>query len=177
MSDDQIFAVFSNTTSPVVHYYSQKVNRDTGKLFGQATAVNSSYKFNHSSLGMGLNPNNLLFKSTIPMDGRGMISIGTKAQVIIDPFSSIDFLDGYFQLASNDGRELIGTKLPNKCIVVNNGTVSVRTIDHNLKERVVNYSCNVDGAKFGQFSSKINRKDYRFYCSTMEYEGVKLVCP
>ena len=62
------------------------------------------------------------------MDGRGVISVGFPAKVVIYHFAASDFNGGDFHLATADGGVIVQTRLPNTEIIVNNRTVSVHSL-------------------------------------------------
>lgn len=186
--DGETLAVFSNTTFSS-NWYTQPVNRDTGKLYGDAVSsksmVNSSWfqetlnqTVVHSSVGLGWNSRqDLLFQNTVAMDGRGVICIGFPAQVVIDQFRGLDFHGGYFHLATNDGQVLIQSKLPETKIAVNNGTVAVHLLKPNgdFRDGENHYLCNAKNDDSRYFHAKIRGMNYVFYCSILEIVGVKSV--
>ncbi|KAK3034077.1 hypothetical protein RJ639_034302, partial [Escallonia herrerae] len=173
-------------------WYTQPVNRDTGKLYGQASSSNSILTLNashlqealnrttaYSSLGFGWNKDqDLLFFNTVAMDGRGMISIGFPAKVVVDHFVGLDLHGGDFHLATNDGQVLVQTKLPSTQMVVDNGTVSVQLMKPNgdFEGRTVSHSCRPDGSNgLGPFDLNLRGVKHIIYCSTLEIAGVQSV--
>ncbi|KAA8545238.1 hypothetical protein F0562_020022 [Nyssa sinensis] len=188
--ENQTLAIYSNSTFfPTL--YAQPVNRSTGKLYGQAVITKPMVTANASSipeasnrtspyslLGTGWNKaQDLLFLNTVAMDGRGVISIGFPAKLVIDHFTRIDFCGGDFHLATNDGQVLVQTKLPDTRIVVNNGTVSLQTMKLNgeFENLVNNQSCKSDDGESNNFQVKIRGIKHIFYCSILDIAGVQSV--
>ncbi|KAL3538260.1 hypothetical protein ACH5RR_001626 [Cinchona calisaya] len=202
LDNDQTLAVFSNTSSSSLSYI-QPVNRDTGKLFGEAVSSNSTHTFNltwfqfysnwpfnksslpegsdrttqHLSLEMGKNARNLLFKTTVPMDGRGQISIGFPAAEVNNQFSHVDFHGGHLHLATNDGKVLVESKLPDAQISVDNGTVSLilKKPNGDHEDLLGKVSCKSDDGDSVYLDVKIREKKHKFYCSTITVAGVDSV--
>lgn len=187
-------AVFSNTSfSP--NWYTMPVNRDTGMLYGEAVASKPLVRINetwfqealnrtngYSSLGNGWNGDqDSLFLTTVAMDGRGVISVGFPAKVVVDHFSALDFNVGDFHLATADGDAIVQTKLPNTEIIVNDSKVSVHSLEPDggqIRRTIGTANCaSVSAnAKLGTFPGRIEGVKYTFYCSTIEIAGVKSVC-
>ncbi|KAF7142400.1 hypothetical protein RHSIM_Rhsim05G0132900 [Rhododendron simsii] len=186
--EDQTLAVFSNNSFSST-YYTQPVNRDTGKLYGAAISSKFMSKFNiswyqnfsnlrtgHTSFGIGWNKaQDLLFSSSAAIDGRGVISIGVPINVFTDFFTGIDFLGGDFHLAAKDGHVLVETKLPNTKILVQNGTVSL--YEKNMDGVIIdcNKSCKLFDGEGYHFNLKIRGIKQVFYCSPIEIAGVPSV--
>ncbi|KAI8555580.1 hypothetical protein RHMOL_Rhmol05G0183500 [Rhododendron molle] len=186
--EDQTLAVFSNNSFSST-YYTQPVNRDTGKLYGAAISSKFMSKFNtswyqnfsnlrtgHTSFGIGWNKaQDLLFSCTAAMDGRGVISIGVPVNALTDFFTGIDFLGGDFHLAANDGHILVETKLPDTKIFVQNGTVSLygKNMEGVITNR--NKSCKLFEGEGCHFNAKIRGIKHVFYCSPVEIAGVPSV--
>ncbi|XP_021283433.1 histidine kinase CKI1-like isoform X2 [Herrania umbratica] len=187
---DQKVAVFSNTSFSS-NWYSMPVNRDTGMLYGEAVASKAVVSMNESwfqeslnrtngycSLGKGWNnAQDSLFFTTVAMDGRGVVSVGFPAKVVIDHFAALDFNGGDFHLATAEGDVIVQTRLPNTEIVVQNSTVSVQSLrprGHQIRG-VGNVSCVSADGKLGSFNGRIMGEKYTFYCSTIEIAGVPSV--
>ncbi|KAK9292122.1 hypothetical protein L1049_020080 [Liquidambar formosana] len=187
---DQTLAVFCNTSFSST-WYTQRVNRDTGKLYGQPVGSNSLVMVNASwfqealndtngiaSLGIGWNKaQDLLFHNTVAMDGRGLITLGFPAKVVVDRFASIDFHGGDFHLTSGNGDVLVQTKLPHTQMLVGSGTVSVQLVRPNgdVGIQVGNISCDSSDGEPRFFDVKIEGMKYMFHCSTLEIAGVPSV--
>ncbi|CAK9135530.1 unnamed protein product [Ilex paraguariensis] len=188
--EDQTLAVFSNTSFSST-WYTQPVNRDTGKLYGQAISLNSMITANtswfekalnstlaYSSLETGWNKaQDLLILNSVAIYGRGVIAIGFPAQMIINHFLGIDFHSGDFSLATDNGQVLVQTNLPGTQIVVYNGTVSVQLIKLTGDRENVsgNHSCRANDGKPGYFHMNIMGMKHICYCSTLEFAGVQSV--
>ncbi|KAM2713001.1 hypothetical protein EV1_032932 [Malus domestica] len=205
---DQTYAVFSNASFSS-NWYTQPVNRDTGKLYGTAVASDSKVIVNASWFQAALNSTSgysllgrgwdkaqgSLFISTVVMDGRGVISLGIPAKVVVDHFAALDFHGGYFHLATADGDVIVQSKLPKTQFQISNNTVSVQTVkpNGNVTSNLGHFPCNIpddddkdndgsNGGKLGSsYSWKLKGTKYRAYCSTLEIIGVRsvyvLTCP
>ncbi|XP_022719520.1 histidine kinase CKI1-like [Durio zibethinus] len=187
---DQKVAIFSNTSFSL-NWYSMPVNRDTGMLYGEAVASKAMVRINaslfqealnrtngYSSLGKGWNgAQESLFFTTVAMDGRGVISVGFPAEVVVDHFAALDFNGGYFHLATADGDVIVQTRLPNTEIIVKNSTVSVHSLklDGGQIRSLGNFSCVSANGKLGSFNGRIMGVKYTFYCSTIGIAGVQTV--
>ncbi|XP_021821290.1 histidine kinase CKI1-like [Prunus avium] len=197
--EDQTFAVFSNTSFSS-KWYTQPVNRDTGKLYGAAVASDSLVTVNSTWFQQALNSTSgyswlgrgwdkaqrSMFLSTVPMDGRGVISFGIPAKVVVDHFAALDFHGGYFHLATSNGDVIVQTKLPKTQFEISNNTVSVQMVrpNSNATGDLGKFSCNHDDDdKLEPYihSWKMKRIKYVTYCSTLKIIGVKsvyvLTCP
>nr|POE97680.1 histidine kinase cki1 [Quercus suber] len=184
-----MLAVFSNTSSPL-NWYAQPVDRDNGKLYGQAIAADLMATTNSSWIQQALNSTSgyswlgkawsksqdSIFLSAVAVDGRGVVSFGLPAKVVIDHFSALDFHGGNFHLATKDGKVIIQTSLPNARIMVSNNTVLVQMVNSNgdPTDQVANFSCESDGGS-KHFDGKVSGMKYTFYCSTLEIAGVETV--
>ncbi|CAN6724538.1 unnamed protein product [Malus baccata var. baccata] len=129
------------------------------------------------------------------MDGRGVISLGIPAKVVVDHFAALDFHGGYFHLATADGDVIVQSKLPKTQFQISNNTVSVQTVkpNNNVTSNLGHFPCNTpddddkdndggNGGKLGSsYSWKLKGTKYRAYCSTLEIIGVQsvyvLTCP
>lgn len=189
--EDQTFATFSNSSvSP--NWYTQPVNRDTGKLYGEAIASQSMVAVNASWVQQALNSTGVysclqtgwnkaqdnLFFHTAAMDGRGVITIGFPTQVVVDHFQALDFHGGNFHLATADGDVIVQTTLPEIQLMVMNNSVVVQTARPNgdSADLVKSISCETDDASAVSFSGKIMGIKYNFHCSTLKIAGVQSVC-
>ncbi|OMO86309.1 hypothetical protein CCACVL1_09657 [Corchorus capsularis] len=163
------------------------VNRDTGMLYGEAVALRAMMSINHSWFWETLNRTNgysllakgwnqeSLFFTNVAMDGRGVISVGFPAKVVIDHFEALDFNGGEFHLATIDGDVIMQMKLPNIEILVNNHTVSVQSLKPDGTTHEVSSCVCVDHGKLRSFHGKIKGVKYKFYCSSVEIAGVQSV--
>ncbi|OMP10949.1 hypothetical protein COLO4_04147 [Corchorus olitorius] len=164
------------------------VNRDTGMLYGEAVALRAMMSINHSWFWETLNRTNgysllakgwnqeTLFFTNVAMDGRGVISVGFPAKVVIDHFEALDFNGGEFHLATIDGDVIMQMKLPNIEILVNNNhTVLVQSLKPDGSTHEVSSCVCVDHGKLRSFHGKIKGVKYKFYCSSIEIAGVQSV--
>ena len=188
--EDQMLVVFSNTSSPL-HWYTQPVNRDNGKLYGQAVSAEPVATRNATWFQRTLNSTSgyswlgktwskaqdSLFLSAVAMDGRGVISLGLPATVVIEHFAALDFHDGDFHLATNDGDVIVQTKLPDTQIMVSNNTVLVQMVDPkgDPTGHVGYFSCESDDGGSKHFDGAVSGMKYTFYCSTIQIAGVQTV--
>ncbi|TQD74897.1 hypothetical protein C1H46_039570 [Malus baccata] len=178
---DQTYAVFSNASFSS-NWYTQPVNRDTGKLYGAAVASDSKVIVNASWFQAALNSTSgyswlgrgwdkaqgSLFISTVVMDGRGVISLGIPAKVVVDHFAALDFHGGYFHLATADGDVIVQSKLPKTQFQISNNTVSVQTVkpNGNVTSNLGHFPCNTpddddkdnDGGNGGKLGSSYSWK-------------------
>lgn len=185
-----MLAVFSNTSSPL-NWYAQPVDRDNGKLYGKAITADLMATTNSSWIQQALNSTSgyswlgkawsksqvSIFLSAVAVDGRGVVSFGLPAKVVIDHFSALDFHGGNFHLATKDGKVIIQTSLPNAQILVSNNTVLVQMMNSNGDPtvQVANFSCESDDGGSKHFDGKVSGMKYTFYCSTLEIAGVETV--
>ncbi|XVE89569.1 hypothetical protein DITRI_Ditri20bG0006600 [Diplodiscus trichospermus] len=187
--NDQKVALFSNTSFSS-SWYIMPVNRDTGMLYGEAVATKAMVSTNeswfqealnrtngYSSLGKGWNgAQDSLFFTTVAMDGRGVISVGFPAKVVIDHFAALDFYGGDFHLATAEGDVIVQTTLPNTEIIVNNSAVSVLSLKRGGRIRSIgSITCVSANGKLESFHGRIMGLKYKFYCSTIEIAGVQSV--
>ncbi|KAA8549091.1 hypothetical protein F0562_000775 [Nyssa sinensis] len=155
INGDQPFAVYSNssfsvntTTSNVTRKYScytQPVNRDTGKLYGEVNShplvtVNTSWiqealnstTNGYSSLGTGWNDaQDLLILNTAGMGERGSISLGFPVKSLVGFFSAINRYGGSLYLATKDGKLLTDDGIPNTRMVLVGKSVSFQLLKPN----------------------------------------------
>ncbi|PRQ42372.1 putative histidine kinase response regulator and transcription factor RR-A-type family [Rosa chinensis] len=184
----QTTVVFSNTTSSG-NWYTQPVNRDTGMLYGVAVNIDSNSMFTpnaswfqqalnntsgYSWLGTGCDgAQNSLFFSSVAVDGRGVVSLGMQAQVVVDHFNAVDFHDGYFHLATSDGQVIVQSKLPKTQFQISNNMVTVQAVNlHGVVIGVVDrFLCNQSSSHL----LKINGIKYTVYCDTLKIVGIPSV--
>lgn len=185
---DQTRAIYSNI-SLSSKWYIQPVNRDTGKLYGQPVITSAKFSADkswmqealnktivYSYLGVGYDKaQTLLFKNMVRMDGRGLIKVGFPARVVGDQFSHLEFQDGDFHLASDDGKVLVHTKLPDTQIVVRNGSVTMRSMKPNGWDTGF-HSCRPEDGDLRKFLVTIRGIRHTVYCSTLQIAGLHSVC-
>lgn len=189
--EGQTFAVFSNSSLPK-KWYTQPVNRDTGKLYGEAIASASMVTVKASWVQEAWNSTNgysclrkgwnkaqdNLFLHSVAMDGRGVISLGFPTKVVVDHFAALDFHGGNFHLATLDGDVIVQTKLPQTKLMVENTWVQVQEMKPNTDSanHISNFSCQPDDSNVRSYTGKITGVKYNFHCSTLEIAGVQSVC-
>ncbi|GER49464.1 histidine kinase 1 plant [Striga asiatica] len=164
--NDDTFAVFSNSTAPSSCYV-QPVNRDTGRLYGQPVSCAPKVHANSTIGGAAATEfdekGNLQFVYGAAMDGRGYVTVGFPAAAVAGHFSGLNFNGGDFQLATADGRVIVGSKLREVRVDVKNGTVSVDKSSGHY------YSCE------DRFHTRIKGKRHVFYCSGVQIGGIASV--
>ncbi|KVH94497.1 CheY-like superfamily [Cynara cardunculus var. scolymus] len=201
----QIVAIYSNTsfskaTRSRFHYlwYTQPVNSDTGKLYGDAVVFPPQLLINETwlqqalntrngfaSLGKSLNDvNNLLVLNTAGVDKNGVISLGFELKSLINVFSSVKPLGGGLYLATRDGKVLT-EGIPNTRMVLNgNGTFSFMlwkadgyqsgsiTLQLNY-ETPQAYTLDIPGTKYTLYSSSVDIIGMQLvYVLALPYEGL-----
>lgn len=160
--DGQIFAQFSNSSSSY-SCFTQPVNRNNGKLSGQAVTctTNSSIEEEEEAI--------FVYNAALG-GGKGVIGLGYPTKVVANHFSHLDFYNGDFHLATREGRVLVESKINGGRIHVRNGTVSV-------EEEMTGtfHSCKSDNGGLTNFRVKIRGSRRIFYCSSLEIGGVESV--
>ncbi|KAK9201958.1 hypothetical protein WN944_017167 [Citrus x changshan-huyou] len=170
-------------------WYKQPVDRDTGKLYGEAivtkpSSVTKSTWFLKAlnstdglgSLGTGWSKaRDALFLNTAGINGtRGAVSLGFPVKPVTNLFTDINLYGGRLLIATNDGEVLV-PGLPNTRMTIVNNSISFQLIT-NTKTRaqqmnpVKNVSCTS-----GNGTLSIGEIDYKVYCSQFEVAGVKSV--
>ncbi|XP_015874901.2 histidine kinase CKI1 [Ziziphus jujuba] len=188
--EGQTFAVFSNS-SLSTNWYTQPVDRDTGKLYGEAIASASMVTVNASWVQKALNSTNgysclrtgwnkaqdSLFLHSVAMDGRGVISLGFPTKVVVDHFSALDFHGGSFHLATLDGDVIVQTNLPQTTLMVVNNSVLLQTFkpNSNSANHVGSLSCRPCDSNVRSCTGKVIGVEYNFHCSNLEIAGVQSV--
>ncbi|CAK9175561.1 unnamed protein product [Ilex paraguariensis] len=169
------------------------VNRDTGKLYGEAVeslplvtvkaswfqeALNSTN--GNASIGTGwINGQDLLFLNTVGMDGRGAISLGFPVKSVLDFFSGVSRNGGSLYLATMDGK-VLGEGIPNTHMVLVGNSVSIQLLKPNGDQigQVGNVTCEPNDGALRASILNIWEMKFMFYCSPMEIQilGVQSVC-
>ncbi|KAJ4850639.1 hypothetical protein Tsubulata_023974 [Turnera subulata] len=186
---NRMFVVYANTSNSST-WYTQPINRDTGKLYGDAVASdalptrNASWFQNalyhtsgHSSIGTGWNKaQDILFLNTVAMDGRGVISLGFPLKVVVDYFAALDFYGGYFHLGTTEGQVIMQAKVPGIRIDIVNSTVMLKTLKPNsIPDTKYILSCDSEDGQLISFVGIMGGIKYKFYCSTLNIAGIKSV--
>ncbi|XP_057461146.1 histidine kinase CKI1-like [Actinidia eriantha] len=193
---NQPFAIYSNSsllidTSTMKHtWYIQPVNRDTGKLYGEANSSQPLMTFNtsffreslartngYASLEIGWrNSQDLLFLNTVGVNGKGVISLGFPVKELVDFFYGMDFHGGSLYLATKDGK-VIADGFPNTRLVVVGDSVSFELLNSNGSQigYVGNVACKTDDGKLGASVLNIWETKYTIYCSPLDIVGVQSV--
>ncbi|KAK6119743.1 hypothetical protein DH2020_046513 [Rehmannia glutinosa] len=194
---NQVYSLYSNSTlsSGIEKYtwYMQPANRDTGKLYGEAimsppfAVVNSSWfeealnsSNGYASIGTGWGTSrDILFLSTVGMEGKGAVSLGFSMKFLIDfLIDDIAFYNGSLYLATTDGNVLI-QGIPNTRMILMSGINQVSfqllgRVDDQFSE-VGNVTCQSDKGAFGDSVFSIWDRKYVVNCSPVDIAGLKLV--
>ncbi|KAK3020583.1 hypothetical protein RJ639_046933 [Escallonia herrerae] len=198
-NDEQPLAVYSNSSFSATSnlttkytWYSQPVNRDTGKLYGEAVKsaplfiVNSSWfqqalnnaKGSASLRSAWTNPQDLLFLNTAGVDRMGGISLGFEVKPLMNIFSGINGNGASLYLATKDGITLISEGIPDTHIVLTGNSVSFQLLKPSGGDQiglVGNVTCLPNnGASKGTILSIWGTK-YVVYCSPLVIVGVESV--
>ncbi|XP_020540438.1 histidine kinase CKI1 isoform X2 [Jatropha curcas] len=185
----KIIAVYSNTSYSSSRY-ANPVNRDTGKLYGDAVSSKSlmaahtswipnvlNNKSGFSSVGTGWNEDqDSLLLNAVAMDGRGVISLGFPRDAVIDHFAALDLHGGYFYLATAEGQAIVQTNPEDTQIDVHNSSATVQVLNRNGGPvDQIDLYCSSNDKKSGPLPGKLVGNKYMFYCSTTDIAGVKSV--
>ncbi|XP_052176656.1 histidine kinase CKI1-like [Diospyros lotus] len=188
ISGNQTSAVYSNSSrvanaslTSFSGWYTRPVNRNNGKLYGEATSFRSLFTMNstslleealnstdgHASLGTGFTQD-LLFFNTVGLDGKGAISLGFSLESLTHFFSSIEIHGGNLYLATKDGRVLAAG--------IASHSVSFEFLNANgtQKGHVGNVTCEANNSKLEGSVLNIGESNYMIYCSPLDILGVKL---
>ncbi|KAL0459761.1 UNVERIFIED_CONTAM: Histidine kinase CKI1 [Sesamum latifolium] len=195
---DQPYALYSNSTISYTQndtknytWYIQSVNRDTGKLYGEAiksapsAVVNSSWfqealksTNGYASVGTGwANSQDLLLLSTAAIDGGSAVSLGYSMKSLIDfLISQTAFYNGSLYLATKDGNVLT-QGIPNTRMILDDNKASFQLLGHDgdRDSAVGSITCQShDGESIDTTLSIWSRK-YVINCSPVEIAGLQLV--
>ncbi|KAL6502790.1 hypothetical protein OROHE_024217 [Orobanche hederae] len=197
---EQFYGLYSNSTFSSYGrddytWYVQPANRDTGKLYGEASkssppwsivnsswfqeAINSSHGY--ASVGPGWSPTeDIMFLTTVRMDGKkGAVSLGFSMRFFIDLLvNEIAFLNGSLYLSTMDGN-VLAQGIPNTRVMILSGKrVSFRLLGHGDEDFISvegNITCQSDSGMFGDFALNIWSRKYIISCSPFEIAGLKMV--
>lgn len=202
--EDRISAVYTNNSSTKFanassDWYTQPVNRDTGKLYGEAISTHPVITLDTiswfqealnntngcaNSIGIGWkNDKDLLLLNTAGIGGRAVVSLGFQVNSLIDFFSAgMDYYGGTLYLATKDGKSLaeLGTNIPNARLVLVGDSVSFEMLDPISGSRIGyagNVTCKPDAA-YGTLRGSmliIRNAKYAIYCSPIDIVGVRSV--
>lgn len=171
-------------------WYKQPVDRDTGKVYGEAamtkpSSVNTSIWFlkalNNTdglgSLGTGWNEaRDALFLNTAGINGtRGAVSLGFPVKPITNLFTGINLYGGRLSIATNDGTVLV-QGLPNTRMTIANDSISFQLITNTKTGAKQITPVKYVSCTSGNGTLSIGDMDYKVYCSQFEVAGVKSVC-
>ncbi|KAL8034780.1 hypothetical protein ABFX02_12G052200 [Erythranthe guttata] len=194
--ENQIYAMYSNSTfSDAKNYswYIQSVNRDSGKLYGEAIksppfdVVNSTYfqeassnKNGYASVGTSWgDTQNILLLSTVSIYGKGVVSLGYPMQSLIDfLINEIRFYDGSFYLASKRDGSVLAQGIPNTRMILAGDRVAFQLLsedDYGVSE-VGNLTCQSnDDSTSRNYVVSFSGKEYVINCSPLDIAGLPLV--
>ncbi|KAL5858202.1 hypothetical protein ACOSQ3_005660 [Xanthoceras sorbifolium] len=204
IDNNQTLAIYCNSSSSAPElsfdvnrkkkyvWYTQLVDRDTGKLYGEAIvsrplSVNSSWlqealnsTDGFASLGSGWNKaGDPLFLNTASINGLAAVSLGFPVKAITNIFTGINLYGGSLSMATNDGQVLV-EGLPNTHIMVANNSISFQSKkrvngNHQTSETVYVTCMPGAAAADSYYILNIGDTDYHVYCSSLELAGVKSV--
>ncbi|GFY88351.1 signal transduction histidine kinase [Actinidia rufa] len=171
-------------------WYIQPVNRDTGRVYGEANSSKPLMTFNtsffreslartngYASLEIGWrNSQDLLFLNTVGVNGQGVISLGYPVKKLVDFFNGMDFHGGRLYLATKDGKVIVDG-IPNTRLVIVADSVSFELLNSNGSQigYVGNVTCRPDDGTLGASMLKILETKYTIYCSPLNIIGVQSV--
>ncbi|CAA0805817.1 Histidine kinase CKI1 [Striga hermonthica] len=197
---DRLYALYSNSTqngTNINTWYVQPANRDTGKLYGEATksplsrlvdsswfqeALNRSNGYSLAGTGWG-SSRVTMFVSIVGMRGRkGAISIGYPMKFLTEFLANeISLYNGNLYLATDNGNVLSEGSIPNmRMIVLSSNQVSFHLFgqdEETVISGVGNITCRSDNDTSGEEDSvlSIRGKRYTVHCSPVEIAGLRLV--
>ncbi|MED6198116.1 hypothetical protein PIB30_062968 [Stylosanthes scabra] len=193
--DGQPLAIYSNcSTSSVIskHYYVQPVNRDSGKLYGNATIfepyVNATLVgealLNGSNDGFVTlgrkfsNDQELLFISSSRIRKTGsVISLGVQATKVTDFFASViarHQQGSMLYMATEDGQVLLEGIKNTHMVVSDNDKVSFQYVNNHTSYYQGSVTCKDDGGVVAS-TLKIQDVKYLMHCSSIQIMGIKLL--
>ncbi|CAI0459011.1 unnamed protein product [Linum tenue] len=168
--------------------YKQRVDSNTGKLYGNAKkssfpivaimrwareALNSSNQ-QHALVDKGWNSgaedDDLMFITMVGVHRKATVLLGISAETLMHFFASIDLHGGKLQLATRDSNQVLLEGIPESHIAASNGnSISIAVAGNNV-------TC-VLGAGTLTVPSVLNigKQEYQVYCSSIEVVGVESV--
>lgn len=189
--NQQPIAVYSNSSTVIKQnattkdtWYSQPVNRDTGKRYGEAI-TNASWgqlalkiTKGYASLGTAWSDGeDLLFLNRVDVFGKGSISLGYQVKSVVKLFSGIHGNGGSLYLATKEGKALSEGLIPNTRMVIDGNSVAFQLLNSSGDQigQVGNLTCQPnDGNLKAQFLN-IWETNYMLYCSPLKVVGVESV--
>ncbi|MED6183995.1 hypothetical protein PIB30_043120 [Stylosanthes scabra] len=190
--DGQPLAIYSNcSTSSIIskHYYVQPVNRDSGKLYGNATIfepyINATWVgealLNDGFVTLGRkfsNDQELLFISSSRIGKTGsVISLGVQATKVTDFFASViahHQQGAMLYMATEDGQVLLEGIKNTHMVVSDNDKVSFQYVNNHTSYYQGSVTCKDDGGVVASIL-KIQDVKYLMHCSSIQIMGIKLV--
>ncbi|XP_057789986.1 histidine kinase CKI1-like [Salvia miltiorrhiza] len=195
--EDEPYALYSNSTFPArkdaeekYTWYLQPANRDTGKLYGEATkfpapalvkaswlqgALNSTNGYASVGTGWRNLPQDVLLLNTIRLDGNGVISLGFRMKPLIDFLvAQMGYHDGSMYLVTTDW-DLAIQGLPNSRVILDGGDqvlFQLSSRDGGQLQTVGNISCN---GELSDHILSIGGKKSMINCSPAEIAGLSFV--
>ncbi|KAL0371533.1 UNVERIFIED_CONTAM: Histidine kinase CKI1 [Sesamum angustifolium] len=194
----QPYALYSNSTFSSMQndtknypWYIQPVNRDNGKLYGEAikaaplAVVNSSWfqealksTNGYASVGTGwANSQDLLLLSTAAIDGGSAVSLGYSMKSLIDfLISETAFYNGSLYLATKDGNVLT-QGIPNTRMILDDNKASFQLLgyDDDRDSAVGSIMCQSHDGESVDTTSNIWGRKYVINCSAVEIAGLQLM--
>ncbi|KAG1338182.1 putative histidine kinase 2 [Cocos nucifera] len=200
--ENQARTLFSNVSdssnrSAAREWYSQSVDRDTGKVYGDAIpfaprrndsqwfqdALNGKSRNASWGVGWDKSRDRMLF-FTAPVAKSGVTSIGIAMKDLADNVSRVNLRGGYLYVVTEDGHVIAETGPPRTRYVLGNSTVSIHVMDQRDAfpvEKHDNFSCRLDnfegmgGDPSRTKSLSIQGKRYEFGCAHLDVSGIRMV--
>ncbi|KAK4418058.1 Histidine kinase CKI1 [Sesamum alatum] len=195
---NQPYALYSNSTffstqndTKNYTWYVQPVDRDTGKLYGEAiksapSAVAKTSWFQEAlkstngcaSVGTGwANSQDLLLLSTASLDGGSAVSLGYSMKSLTDFLvGQTAFYNGSLYLATKDGNVLT-QGIPNTSMILADNQVSFQLLGYgdDGDSAVGKVTCQSHDAESTDSTLSIWDRKYVINCSPVEIAGLQLV--
>ncbi|XP_076957109.1 histidine kinase CKI1-like [Bidens hawaiensis] len=187
-ADQQIFAVYSNTSSakhPSARFsypwYTQRADHNTGNLYGQAvlfpTMVNETWlqQALNSTNGFAMIGNswtddkNPIVLNMARVDHIGVVSLGFELKSLLNVFSGIKPFGGGLYLATKDGK-VVSDGIPNTCIVVEENATNYFQILETSGDQVT-LRLNYETPK----AINVEKIKYVVYLSSLDIIGMQTV--
>ncbi|KAF3454879.1 hypothetical protein FNV43_RR05327 [Rhamnella rubrinervis] len=192
INNNRTFVVYSNSSSSNT-WYTQFIDRDTGKSYGNVSKssplinVNESWfqqalNSRHGYASLGTKWNNaqqLLFLNTASFNGKGVVSLGFQVKALTDYLGHMDLNGGGLHLATTDGKVLLQGRLQNTHMVVAGISISFQLVKPNgeqIASTVGTVSCSSKlDATLRASLLNIQGNKYMVSCSPLDIFGVQLV--
>lgn len=190
IDSNQTFVVYSNSSTSNT-WYTQFIDRETGKSYGNVSKsspliiVNESWyqqalNSRHGYASLGTKWNNaqqLLFLNTASFNGKGVVSLGFQVKALVDYLGHMDLNGGSLYLATTDGKVLVQGQLQNTHMVLASNSVSFQLVKPNGEQiaSVGTVSCYSIDATLRASLLNIQGIKYMVSCSPLDIIGVQLV--